>query len=132
MRALSRSPHGRVEGGAEPDGDDLIRLACLNYGDDSPRRADAALELWRSNPTVASLSVFAAAAVGDSAAITSFVAADRGAASRSGGLFDWPPLLYATYSRLVTDDPNHDFVETVRPFTTPESVTLSPPMTPSG
>ena len=114
MRLLRRSPHKRLDVASGPDGDELIRLACMNYGDDSPSRASSALALWRSKPTLASSSVFAAAAIGDSAAVTDFVSADRDAASRSGGPFDWPPLLYATYSRLVTGDPEHDFVDTVR------------------
>jgi hypothetical protein len=58
--------------------------------------------------------VFAAAAAGDTAVVARFVSGDREAATRSGGPFDWPPLLYATYSRLVTGDRSHDFVETVR------------------
>ena len=47
-------------------------------------------------------------------AVLRFDTEDRGTAERSGGPFDWPPLLYATYSRLVTRDAAHDFVETVR------------------
>ena len=121
MRPLSRSPHERLEDGDAQDGDaqdgdDLVRLACMNYGNDSPSRPAAALELWQSSPAVASASVFAAAAAGDHAAVSRFVTEDPGAASRAGGPFDWPPLLYATYSRLVTGDPAHDFVKTVRVF----------------
>jgi hypothetical protein len=101
-------------GVTDHDGDDLVRLACMNYGDDSPSRPAAALQLWRLNPTLTGSSVFAAAAVGDTGAVTRFVSDDRSAATRSGGPFDWPPLLYATYSRLVTGDPSHDFVDTVR------------------
>ena len=114
MRPLSRSPHQRLGVGTRPDGDELVRLACMNYGDDSPRRPAAALELWRSNPTLAASSVFAAAAAGDSTAVTRFVSDDRDAVHRSGGPFDWPPLLYVTYSRLITGDRAHDFVETAR------------------
>lgn len=113
MRPWLRSPHDRL-GDDGDDGGRLIRLACLNYGDDSPQHVEAALASWRANPAAGSSSVFAAAAVGDHAGVRTFVAADRGAAGRSGGPFDWPPLLYATYSRLVTGDPGHDFVETVR------------------
>jgi hypothetical protein len=114
MRAFSRSPHNRLGDGTSSDGDELVRLACMNYGEDSLRRIADAVDLWRSNPTLVRSSIFAAAAAGDHAAVTEFVLADRGAASRSGGPFDWPPILYATYSRLTTDDANLDFVETVR------------------
>ena len=114
MRPMSRSPHERLGGETAQDGDELIRLACVNFGDDSPRRHAAAFELWRWNPSLAGSSVFAAAASGDHAAVIRFVSGDRGAARRSGGPFDWPPLLYATYSRLTTGDAAHDFVETAR------------------
>jgi hypothetical protein len=113
MRLLRRSPHERLNVESGSVGDELIRLAAMNYGDDSASRPAAALALWRSSPTLASSSVFAAAAIGDSAAVTDFVSVERDAASSSGGPFDWPPLLYATYSRLVTGDPKHDFVDTV-------------------
>jgi Ankyrin repeats (many copies) len=114
MRAFSRSPHDLLGDGTPRDGDELVRLACMNYGNDSARRVADAVQLWRSNPMLVGSSIFAAAAAGDHAAVTEFVSADRGAASRSGGPFDWTPLLYATYSRLVTEDLSHDFVETVR------------------
>jgi ankyrin repeat protein len=114
MRSLSRSPHKLLGDGAARDGDELIRLSCMNYGNDSAQRVEDALALWRSDPTLVRTSVFAAAAAGDHAAVTEFVSADRDAAFRSGGPFDWPPILYATYSRLATDDASHDFVETVR------------------
>jgi hypothetical protein len=114
MRSFSRSPHELLGDGTSRDGDELIRLSCMNYGNDSARRVEAALALWLSNPTLVRSSVFAAAAAGDHAAVTEFVSADRDAAFRSGGPFDWPPMLYATYSRLTTDNESHDFVETVR------------------
>lgn len=114
MRLLSRSPQDRLAGEAARDGDALIRLACLNFGEDSARRHAAAFELWQSNPSLVGSSVYAAAATGDHAAVTGFVSDDPGAANRSGGPFDWPPLLYATYSRLVTGRADHDFVETAR------------------
>ncbi len=114
MRSLSRSPHERLADATTRDADELIRLACLNYGDDSAYRRDAAVELWQSNRAMVRSSIFAAAAVGDHAMVTRFVSDDPPAASRSGGPFDWPPLLYATYSRLVTRDAAHDFVESVR------------------
>jgi Ankyrin repeats (3 copies) len=114
MRVFSRSPHLRPPQVVEDRSDELIRLACVNYGDDSPQRPAAALALWRANPLLGTSSIFIAAVIGDSAAVGRFLEDDRSAASRSGGPFDWPPLLYATYSRLVTGDPAHDFVDTLR------------------
>ena len=114
VHAFARSPHEHLGDGTARDGDELIRLACINYGDDSPSRVTAALALWRADPVVATSSIFTAAAVGDHTIVAALVASRRGAAIESGGPFDWPPLLYATYSRLVTGAPSHDFVETVR------------------
>ena len=114
MRSLSRSPHARLVDTFVHNDDELVRLACMNYGDDSPSRPAAALELWRSNPLLAKSSIFSAAAAGDHAAVTRFVSDDPLAATRAGGPFDWPPILYATYSRLVTNDAAHDFSKTVR------------------
>ena len=113
-RPFSRSPHEQLGAGTAPDGDELIRLTCLNYGDDTPRRSAGALALWRSDPSLAASSIATAAAAGDHAAVARWVSDDREAANRSGGPFDWPPLLYVTYSRLATGDPLHDFVETAR------------------
>jgi Ankyrin repeats (many copies) len=111
---LSRSPQERLGGGTAHEGDELVRRACMTFGDDSLRRPAAALALWRSDPTLGESSVHAAAAVGDHAAVRRIVSHDHGAASRSVGPFDWPPLLYVTYSRLTTGNPGHDFTETVR------------------
>lgn len=114
VRALARSPHELLGDGSAHDGDELIRLACVNYGNDSPSRIDAARALWRENPALATSSIFAAATVGDHAAVARFVQRDPAAANTSGGPFEWPPLLYAMYSRLVTGTPAHDFVEATR------------------
>jgi hypothetical protein len=114
MRSFSRSPHDLLGDGTPRDGDELIRLSCMNFGNDSAGRVADAVDLWRSNPTLVGSSVFVAAAAGNHAAVTKFVLADRDAAIRSGGPFDWPPVLYATYSRLVTGVVAHNFVETVR------------------
>lgn len=114
VEPFARSPHSQLGDGSARDGNELVRLACLNFGDDSWQRSAAATELWRANPGLVSSSIYAAAAAGDHQGVARFASADRGAAARVGGPFDWPPLLYATYSRLVTGDPAHDFAETVR------------------
>ena len=49
-----------------------------------------------------------AAAVGDIAAAGRFLSDDPGCASRTGGPFNWEPLLYLAYSRIDSDDPGHD------------------------
>jgi hypothetical protein len=57
MRPLRRSPHEQLDRGTGDDGDELIRLACMNYGNDAPRRPAAALALLQSNPNLVSWKV---------------------------------------------------------------------------
>ncbi len=107
VNRLSRSPHEQPVGGdlVGDDGraDELLRLACLNYGADDPARWRDAARLLAEHPHLARYSIFTAAAVGDVAAATDIVCRDPGASSAEGGPFDWPPLLYLTYSRLELD-----------------------------
>ena len=77
--------------------DELCRLACLTYsGVDGPDRWAAA----RATPELVARSVWAAAAAADRHAVAAHLARDPGLASREGGPYGWPPLLYLTYSRL--------------------------------
>src|SRR5882757_6086077 len=92
--ALARSPH---EVGEQPDPvDELLRLACLNYGADDEARAAHALELLRATPSLGDANVHTMAVVGDHLGIAALLDADPSAANRPGGPFDWEPLLYAT------------------------------------
>ena len=107
VNQLTRSPHTQPVGG-EPDddqgrADELLRLACLNYGADSPQRWHDAARLLHEHPGLAGASIHTAAAVGDLAFASRILAADPAAANRQGGPFRWEPLLYLTYSRLETD-----------------------------
>ena len=119
VTTLSRAPHRQPVGEALADdagrADELLRLACLNYGNDSPDRWRAAAELLAEHPELARL-----------------VDPHRGghrrrrggrrrcsppipaAAGRQGGPFGWAPLLYLTYSRLVVDGAGHDHVAVAR------------------
>jgi hypothetical protein len=56
MGPLRRSPHEQLAGTGD-GGDELIRLACMNYGNDAPRRPAAALALLQSNPNLVSWKV---------------------------------------------------------------------------
>jgi len=107
VNRLSRSPHEQPVGGdlVGDDGraDELLRLACLNYGADDPARWRDAARLLAEHPHLARYSIFTAAAVGDVAAATDILGRDPCASSAEGGPFDWPPLLYLTYSRLELD-----------------------------
>jgi hypothetical protein len=115
---LSRAPHRQPVGEALVDdagrADELLRLACLNYGNDSPDRWRAAARLLVEHPALARWSVHTAAATGDVAAAAMLLDTDPSAAGRQGGPFGWEPLLYLTYSRLVVDDGDHDHVAVAR------------------
>lgn len=81
-------------------------LACLRYdGADDPARWATASELLRRHPDLPARDIFVAATIGDRATLRAHVAADPDAAVRSGGVFDWPPLLYLVYSRVPQVDP---------------------------
>ena len=101
---LSRSPHAVPASGELLDddarADELLRLACLNYGADNPARWRAAALLLAEHPQLAGYSIFTAAAVGDVTAARSLLDADQRLAVAEGGPFRWTPLLYLTYSRL--------------------------------
>jgi ankyrin repeat protein len=81
--------------------DEVLRLGCLTYGDDSPeRRARGAALLATLSPERRAASVPLAAALADVEALERALAADPDAASRPGGPFGWPPLLHLAYGRL--------------------------------
>lgn len=107
VNRLSRSPHLEAIGGdlaTEADRvDELLRLACLNYGNDDPARWRAAVDLLAGHPELGSYSLHTAGAVGDLARAQRLIAEDPGSVNREGGPFRWPPLMYLTYSRLDAD-----------------------------
>jgi hypothetical protein len=79
--------------------DEFCRLACLVYSDDDgPHRWAAATALLTAD--LPDRSVYAAAALGDPAALTRHLDADPAAAARPGGPNGWEPLLYLVYSRV--------------------------------
>jgi ankyrin repeat protein len=102
---LSREPD-QVEPIDDP-ADELLRLACLTYGDaDHPDRWARARALLAADPGLTGRSIHVAAAAADAAAVREHV--DRGVdANTEGGPFRWPPLLYLAYARHdpgVTED----------------------------
>ena len=79
--------------------DEFCRLACLVYAaDDGPDRWSAAAAMLTAD--LLGSSVYAAAALGDDAALARHLDADPAAASRPGGPNGWEPLLYLVYSRV--------------------------------
>jgi hypothetical protein len=105
---LTRSPHAQPVGeplATDADrADELLRLACLTDGADDRSRPVRARALLDAEPALARTSLHAMAASGLAVAAGELLAADPEAVDRVGGPFRWPPLLYATYSRLPGAD----------------------------
>src|SRR5699024_6001536 len=77
---------------------------CLRYDEtDSPDRWADAAALLAADPTIVDRSICAAAAAMDLDALARHLAADPASVHRAAGPFEWPPLLYVTYSRLPLD-----------------------------
>lgn len=125
----ARSPH-TVAPRADA-ADELLRLACVRYGGDDRTDQIRAADRLTERPGLAHTNIHTAAACGAAVAAAAILAADPASASRSGGPFDWAPLLYLAYSRLGGDalavarlllehgaDPNAGYLwEGVYPFT---------------
>lgn len=107
-----RDPHEVAQ--TSDDADELLRLACLVYGGDDRSRPAQAAQLLRSDPLLAGRSIHTAAAAGDTVAAARMLAEDPSLALATGGPFGWEPLLYAAYSRVVSDDPSHSHVAVAR------------------
>ena len=115
VERYARYPHedGQAIGTGSP-ADDLLRLGCLLYGGDDTLRHAEARALLNGQPDLAGATIYTAAAVGDVAAAQRFLNEDPTGASRTGGPFDWEPLLYLAYSRIESDAPGHDQLAVAR------------------
>ncbi|HET7799293.1 MAG TPA: ankyrin repeat domain-containing protein [Humibacillus xanthopallidus] len=115
---LRRDPAAFAEESADPAADPLDRaarsvpaLACLRYdGADEPARWARATDLLERHPDLPEHDVFVAATVGDPEIVRRHLDRDPRSAARSGGPFDWPPILYLAYSRV----PQRDAVQSAR------------------
>jgi ankyrin repeat protein len=83
--------------------DEFLRLACLRYGADDPRRWAQARELLAGHPEITHASIHAAAAATDAGAVETLLRGDPAAARREGGPFGWQPLFYLAYARHDPD-----------------------------
>ena len=99
---------------ARPPAEALVRLACLDYGAWHPSFAARARRFLAQNPELPRADIYAAAAVGDVAAMRSMLERDPALATRKGGALGWEPLLYACYSRLDSPEPAHSTLEVAR------------------
>ncbi|MEO5901820.1 MAG: ankyrin repeat domain-containing protein [Ilumatobacteraceae bacterium] len=97
VNRLTRAPE--VLTTRQDPSDEFLRLACLNYGDDSVERRTRAAALLAAEPAAGAASIHAAAATAAVDAVRSFLAADPASATRDGGPYDWVPLMYLAYAR---------------------------------
>jgi uncharacterized protein len=74
--------------------DEMLRCAIFKRAD-----LDVPARLLARHPEVTTLDLCCAVAAGNLAEVERRLAADPSAASRAGGPFDWPPLLYLAYLR---------------------------------
>jgi len=80
----------------------FVAAACVpldaDYASATADRADAILA---AHPSLAGRDIFVAAIRGDDAAVARLCAADPGAATHTGGIYDWDPLTYLCFSRYL-------------------------------
>src|SRR5262249_52956625 len=94
--------------------DQFISLACLTYTFDHTTRRDKARELLAANPALSRQNIYTAATVGNIAAARRMLSENPALARTRGGPHKWEPLLYAAYSRLNSDAPEHSTLEVAR------------------
>lgn len=114
--ALTFTPAAEKTGYVDFD-ESFVELACLNYAENGPNphdRIERANQQLAADPTLATGSMEAAATVGDHHAVAEFLEAQPSLASENCGPNDWPPLLYATYSRVQTGNADWSALETTR------------------
>ncbi len=81
--------------------EDFLQLSCINYfTTDRPANYERARTMLAEDASLGSRDIWHASCVGDAEAVGRFLAADPELVNRPGGYFDWPPLLYACYSRV--------------------------------
>ncbi len=86
---------------ARPGGGDFLRLGCVHYTtSDRPDNYQRAKEMLAADASLGSRDIWHASCAGNASAVAGFLAADPELVDRRGGYFDWPPLLYACYSRV--------------------------------
>jgi ankyrin repeat protein len=77
---------------------------------------DRAREILTAHPDVATADIYAAAVLGDAAAVRRFVELDRASAAAKGGRYEWDALTYLCFSRFLRLDParSEGFVRAAR------------------
>jgi hypothetical protein len=81
--------------------DHFLRLSVLNYTRDRGRDFAEARRLLDQQPELATTDVYTMAVTGRADDLRRLLDGDADAANRSGGPYDWPPLLYLTSGRIA-------------------------------
>jgi hypothetical protein len=93
-------------------GDEMLRLACLDFEGWHPGLAERARAMLAADPALAHASIHTAAAIGDASYVRVLLDREPALAGTRGGPHGWVPLLYACYARL--DLPEHSTFEVAR------------------
>lgn len=81
----------------------FIALACLRYnGDDRAWRYANANALLIAVPALVDVNLYCALVAGKLDAVRKHLDAKPALATQNGGQLDWPPLMYLTYSRVLS------------------------------
>ncbi len=97
----------------EPDR--FVALACVSYSEHDPgERVDLARRMLVADPELATSSIAAMATSGNHRALAELIAQQPSAVDESCGPNQWPPLLYAVYSRILPDGGRLSTLETAR------------------
>lgn len=107
---------------AEQDGyvdfdETFIQLACLDYAENGPSSHDRiarAHEMLEADPSLASGTLAALVTVGSHREVARWLKEAPDAMDAACGPNRWPPLMYATFSRIETSNPQWSAIETVR------------------
>lgn len=113
---MSFNPAAERDGYVDFD-ESFVQLACLDYAQNGPNPHDRiarAHEMLAADPSLASGSLDALATVGAHREVAGWIERRPAAVNESCGPNDWPPLLYATYSRIESPNDDWSALETVR------------------
>lgn len=116
VKDLSFTPAAERKGYVDFE-ESFVELACLNFAENGPNphdRVGRAHELLAADPMLAVGSLEVAATVGDHRSVAELLEQDPGIVNAPCGPNQWPPLLYATYSRIHSPNTHWSAIETVR------------------
>lgn len=99
---------------SEPPADRFIHLACLDYRSDHSSRRVQAREILAQDPSIAQTNLYTAATVGDMRVVEKMLNENPKLANQRGEPHKWEPLLYATYSRLDSEQKDHSTLAVAR------------------